>query len=110
MYTFIDRCFNCPALNGTISLDRHLGALLKALSFPEAFRSRAHTVDLLNPAAPSERQLRLILPQDQSSEIPQCVRRSRDTRRNNILFRDPNNNAGTKIKQLKQIKQIIQLF
>ena len=49
------RCFSCPALNGSMSLDRHLACLLKGLSFKDLFRSVASPVNLLNTVAPASR-------------------------------------------------------
>jgi hypothetical protein len=76
------RCFNCPALNGTLSMDRHLAALLKALSFKHLYRSTAKTVNILNTVAEPNRQTTQILPPTQQSvNIPDSIsRRSRNTR------------------------------
>ena len=75
-------CFKCPSLNGSISMDRHPAALLKALSFPENFKSTAKTVNILNTVAETARQTTRILPPTQHSEaIPDNItRRSRNSR------------------------------
>lgn len=80
------RCYRCPSLNGTVSLDRHLAAFLKALSFPEAFRPVPRFVSLLNTTAPRNHQERTILPSNQATQdIPLVVRKSADRRRNHPL-------------------------
>ena len=87
-------------MNGTLSMDRHLAAFLKALSFKHAFNSRARNIDLLNAVNPIERQVRHILPDTgQSRDIGHCTRKSSDRRRNNVLLTgtsstDRNNNTG----------------
>ena len=81
-------------------MDRHLAALLKALSFKQTFKSRARTIDLLNSVNPIDRQVRHVLPQaGPTRPIEPCVRKSTDTRRNHFLLsrsgtRDTNNNTG----------------
>ena len=83
-------------------MDRHLAALLKALSFKQTFKSRARTIDLLNSVNPIECQVRHALPQaGPTRPIEPCVRKSSDTRRNHFLLsssgtraRDTNNNTG----------------
>jgi len=63
-------------------MDRYLAALLKALSFPDDYKSTAKTVNILNTVAQTARQTTRILPPSQRSEtIPVNIpRRSRDTR------------------------------
>ena len=48
-------CYNCPALNGSISCDRHLAALLKLLSFKQWYRSTERTINTLNVQAEDNR-------------------------------------------------------
>jgi hypothetical protein len=75
------RCFRCPALNGSMSMDRHLATLLKALSFPSQYKSTAKPVNLLNTVAVTRRQATDILPPTNSSNFPTGIqRRSRNTR------------------------------
>ena len=77
------RCFKCPSLNGSMSMDRHCAALLKALSFPHEFHSTAKPVNILNTVAVSRRQTTDILPPSLSADIPSGIqdpRRSRNTR------------------------------
>ena len=77
------RCFKCPAMNGTMSMDRHLAALLKALSFPGEYRCTAKTVNVLNTVATASRQTTDILPPTPSTNIPRDIpRRSRNCRAN----------------------------
>ena len=45
------RCWRCPALNGSMSMCRHLGALLCGVSYPQAYRSTFRSVNLLNTVA-----------------------------------------------------------
>ena len=63
-------------------MDRHLAALLKALSFKHLYRSTAKTVNILNTVAESNRQTTQILPPTPHSvDIPEDIsRRSRNTR------------------------------
>ena len=63
-------------------MDRHLCALLKAMSFKELYRSTAKPSNLLNTVAEQRRQTIHVLPPSlQSSTIPaHIVRRSRNTR------------------------------
>ena len=76
------KCFRCPALNGTDSMDRHLAALLQGLSFKHFYTSTAKTVNMLNTVANTNRQTTQVLPPSQhSTDIPDGIeRRSRDTR------------------------------
>ena len=72
-------CFRCPSLNGTVSMDRHLAALLVGLSFKANYRSTAKPVNVLNTVAEHSRQTTQALPPtNQSVDIPDhIVRRSR---------------------------------
>ena len=63
-------CYKCPALNGSMSMDRHLATLLKALSFPSEYRSTAKPVNLLNTVAGTRRQATDILPPRMSVNFP----------------------------------------
>ena len=76
------QCYNCPSLNGLVSMDRHLASLLKALSFPDLYRSTAKTANILNTVAQPMRQMTRILPNTQhSQDIPdQIFRRSQNSR------------------------------
>ena len=77
------RCFKCPSLNGSMSMDRHCAALLKALSFPHEYHATAKPVNILNTVAVSRRQTTDILPPSLSVDIPSGIqnpRRSRNTR------------------------------
>ena len=78
------KCFKCPALSGSISMDRHLAAFLKALSFKDLYSPTNKTVNILNTVAQPRRQTTRILPPTQASrDIPLNIpRRSRNTRRN----------------------------
>ena len=74
-------CFNCPALNGSMGMDRHLSALLQGLSFPEEYHSTALPVNTLNTVVSVQRQVTDILPSHISSDIAQNItRRSMNTR------------------------------
>ena len=78
------RCYKCPALNGTISMDRHLAALLQALSFKSMYKSTAKPANLLNTVAETNRQTTQALPPtQQSANIPQNIRRRGRNRREN---------------------------
>ena len=48
-------CYNCPALNGSMSCDRHLAAAIKLLSFKQWYRSTERTVNTLNVLAEDNR-------------------------------------------------------
>ena len=48
-------CYNCPALNGSMSCDRHLAALLKLLSFKQWYQSTERTINTLNVLAEDNR-------------------------------------------------------
>ena len=76
------RCFRCPSKSGSISMDRHVAALLKMLSFNEEYRSTAKTVNILNTVAPTKRQTTRILPNiEETQNIPDYIpRKSRNTR------------------------------
>ena len=81
------RCFKCPAKNGMMSMDRHLAAFLKALSFPEEYRSTAKTVNILNTVANTRRQTTDILPPTPSTDLPSDIRRrSRNVRANCPIY------------------------
>ena len=51
------RCFNCPSLNGSMALDRHLAGMLKLLSFKQWYKSTQRTFALLNTQAPDNRYI-----------------------------------------------------
>ena len=97
------RCFKCPARNGSLSMDRHLATLLKALSFPSEYKSTAKTVNILNTVAGTRRQATDILPPSTSVNIPSVIlRRTRNVRssyagRPNPLYdlNFPNNSGST---------------
>ena len=74
-------CHKCPSKNGSMSMDRHLATLLKALSFPTEFKSTAKSVNILNTVAGTRRQTTNILPQVLSANLPPRIqRRSRNVR------------------------------
>ena len=75
------RCFKCPAKNGSMSMDRHLATLLKALSFPGEYRSTAKSVNVLNTVAETNRQATDILPPSNSVTIPPNITRRSQNRR-----------------------------
>ena len=75
------RCFKCPAKNGSMSMDRHLATLLKALSFPGEYRSTAKSVNVLNTVADTNRQATDILPPSISVDIPPNIQRRGRNRR-----------------------------
>ena len=77
------RCFQCQSLNGTLSMDRHLAALLKALSFKSLYRPTSKSVNLLNTVAdPSRQTTRVLPPSFQSVDISaSSVGRRRGTNR-----------------------------
>ena len=50
-------CYNCPALNGSMSCDRHLAAFIKLLSFKQWYRSTERTVNTLNVLAEDNRYI-----------------------------------------------------
>ena len=62
------QCYNCPSLNGLVSMDRHLASLLKALSFPDLYRSTAKTANILNTVAQPRRQMTRNLPNTHLSD------------------------------------------
>ena len=76
------RCFKCPALNGFMSMDRHLSALLQGLSFRWFYQPTSRTPNLLNTVADRNRQTTVVLPPTMVSvDIPaNTVRKSRNTR------------------------------
>ena len=84
-------CFKCPSLNGTVSMDRHLSALLEALSFKHLYRSTAKTVNVLNTVADTSRQSTQVLPPTHTSaDIPDNIeRRGRDRRQHRGGLLDP---------------------
>ena len=82
------RCFSCPALNGNMSMCRHLAAALMGLSFPQEYKSTFKSVDVLNTVASRQRQMLLIFPPNPISQpIPLDVpRRSVNWRANSSLY------------------------
>ena len=82
------RCYKCPALNGTVSMDRHLAAFLMALSFKSLYKSTAKPVNVLNTVAETNRQNTQVLPPtQQSANIPiniRCRGRNRRENRNGV--------------------------
>ena len=82
------RCYKCPALNGTVSMDRHLAAFLMALSFKSLYKSTAKPVNVLNTVAETNRQnTRVLPPTQQSANIPiniRCRGRNRRENRNGV--------------------------
>jgi hypothetical protein len=84
---YLYHCFGCPALNGSISMDRHLAAVLQMCSFRFLYKPTNRTINLLNTVADRSRQQVHILPQATSVNIPHSVgRRSRDTRSRQPLY------------------------
>ena len=81
------RCFSCPARNGSMSMDRHLATLLKALSFPSEYKSTAKTVNILNTVAGSRRQGTEILPPVNSANFPHGIQRRTQNSRSNLAGR-----------------------
>ena len=80
-------CFGCPALNGSISMDRHIAALLEMCSFRFLYKPTNRTVNLLNTVADRSRKASHILPASTSVDIPVSAgRRSRDRRSGNPLY------------------------
>ena len=99
------RCFKCPALNGSMSMDRHLSALLQGLSFRWFYHPTSRTPNLLNTVADSNRQSIFALPLlIESADIPDnTVRRSRNTRLTrsgqiNPLYDTSSNTTGAGIE------------
>ena len=88
---YFSHCFKCPSLNGTVSMDRHLAAFLKALSFKHLYRSTAKTVNVLNTVADTRRQTTQVLPPTRhSADIPVIIeRRGRNRRLNRAGLLDP---------------------
>ena len=75
-------CFRCPALNGMVSMDRHLSAFLKGLSFKQEYRSTAKPCNVLNTVAETARQTTQVLPPARSSvDIPDNIERKGRNRR-----------------------------
>ena len=83
------RCFQCPAMCGSLSMDRHCATLLCALAFRQTYRSKARLGTLLNPVALDCRQGNIILPaNNQSTDIPADIPRksSGASRANNPFY------------------------
>ena len=83
------RCFQCPALCGSLSMDRHCATLLCALAFRQTYVSKARLGNLLNPVALDCRQVNIILPpSNQSAVIPVNIPRksSGSNRANNPFY------------------------
>ena len=82
------RCFQCPAMCGSLSMDRHCATLLCALAFRQTYRSKARLGTLLNPVALDCRQGNIILPaNNQSADIPADIpRKSSGANRANNPF------------------------
>ena len=82
------RCFNCPALNGSMTMDRHIAGFLIGLSFKQTYEPSAKIVNTLNTVAEENRLCTDILPpMMQSSSIPvTSARRSQDSRDPSIHF------------------------
>ena len=82
------RCWRCPALNGIMSMCRHLGTLLCGVSFPQAYRSTFRSINLLDTVADVRRQTTMILPPTTTSQpIPENIpRRSVNVRAGQPLY------------------------
>ena len=82
------RCFQCPALCGSLAMDRHCATLLCALAFRQTYVSKARLGTLLNPVALDCRQGNIILPpSDRSAAIPANIpRKSTGSSRANNPF------------------------
>ena len=91
------RCFRCPALNGCLSMCRHLGVLLMGCSFPQAYKSTFRPANLLNTVAEVRRQTTTILPPTPTSQpIPDNIpRRSSNWRATNPLYDSSTTNPVT---------------
>ena len=79
---FCWKCFRCPAMNGSLSMCRHLAALLLPISFPQEYRSTFKAVNLLSAAGPESRiSMRILPPVTESQPIPLNISgRCRNTR------------------------------
>ena len=82
------RCFQCPAMCGSLSMDRHCATLLCALAFRQTYVSKARLGTLLNPVALACRQGSTILPPTQQSALipPDIPRKSTGANRANNPF------------------------
>ena len=80
-------CFCCPALNGSLSMCRHLAALLKGLSFKSEYKSTAKAPNLLNTVVGSRRQTADILPSSLSVDLPSSILRRSRNRRSTVAGR-----------------------
>ena len=76
-------CHTCQSLNGLCSMDRHIAALVIALSCPEFFKPTAKNISVLNPVALPTSQCLISMPRGrQSRDIPQPIgRRIKDSRK-----------------------------
>ena len=75
-------CYKCPSLNGTVSMDRHCAAFLKALSFKDLYKPTSKTVNVLNTVADQSRQTTEAMPPLQhSANIPENIVRRGQNRR-----------------------------
>ena len=89
------RCFSCPALNGMMSMCRHLATALMGLSYPQEYKSTFKSVDVLNTVATTQRQMLLILPPTQISQpIPVNIQRRSVSHREGSFLYDSSNNSG----------------
>ena len=82
------KCFRCPSKNGSLSMCRHLAALLLPISFPQEYKSTYKPVNLFSATGPEARQaMRVLPPVTESQPIPLNIpRRSSDTRQNIIFY------------------------
>ena len=82
------KCFRCPAKNGSLSMCRHMAAMLIPISFPQEYRSTFKPVDLFSATGPESRQsMRILPPVTESQPIPLNIpRRSGNTRRNLTFY------------------------
>ena len=90
------KCFWYPSKKGSLSMCRHLAALLLPISFPQEYRSTFKAVNLFIATGPESRQaMRVLPPITESQPIPLNIpRRSRNTRQN-IVFYDLSSSPRT---------------
>ena len=89
------RCLRCPAKNGSMSMDRHLAALLKCLSFQEEYRPTSKTVNVLNTVAETRRQTTDILPPTISVNVPPGIQRRSGNKRSSCPLYNLGSSAPT---------------
>ena len=79
------RCYNCPALNGSLSMCRHIATLLLCISYPQEYRSTFASLNVFSSVGPTQRQPLVALPPTPVSQpIPDDVPRRRASWRTSL--------------------------